>query len=87
MFTIMRPHREYFHSQGKIIIFETPEEANAFIEAFIQYSVQRLHAEGRIQEAMTAPIVIMRESNLVPVDFDIDTVECGVVFCKDLRKQ
>lgn len=85
MFTIMRPNREYFHSQGKIIIFETPEEANAFIKAFIQYSVQRLHAEGRTQEAMTAPMVIMQESNLVPVDFDIDTVECGVVFCKDLR--
>lgn len=86
MFTIMRLNREYFHSQGKIIIFETPEEANAFINAFVHYSVQRLQAEGRAAEAMTAPMIIMQESNLVPVDFDIDTVECGVVFCRDLRK-
>lgn len=86
MFTIMRPNREYFHSQGKIIIFETPEEANEFVNAFVHYSVQRLQAEGRTAEAMTAPMIIMQESNLVPVDFDIDTVECGVVFCRDLRK-
>ena len=86
MFTIMRPSREYFHSQGKIIIFETPEEANAFVNAFVHYSVQRLQAEGRGAEALTAPMIIMQESNLVPVDFDINTVECGVVFCKDLRK-
>ena len=86
MFTIMRPNREYFHSQGKIIIFETPEEANAFVNAFVHYSVQRLQAEGRGAEALTAPMIIMQESSLVPVDFDINTVECGVVFCKDLRK-
>lgn len=86
MFTIMRPNREYFHSQGKIIIFETPEEANEFVNAFVRYSIQRLQAEGRGSEALTAPMIIMQESNLVPVDFDINTVECGVVFCKDLRK-
>lgn len=86
MFTIMRPNQEYFHSQGKIIIFETPEEANAFINALVHYSVERLQAEGRTQEAMTVPMVIMQESNLVPVDFDINTVECGVVFCRDLCK-
>ena len=87
MFTIMRPNREYFHKDGKIILFETPEEANEFLNYFIHYAIQRLHNEGRVAEAMSAPMVITQQSRLIPVDFDINTVECGVVYCKDLRKQ
>ena len=86
MFTIMRG-REYFHKNGKIILFETPEEANEFLNYFIRYAIQRLHNEGRVAEAMSAPMVITQQSRLTPVDFDINTVNCGVVYCKDLRKR
>ena len=86
MFTIMRG-REYFHKDGKIILFETPEEANEFLNYFIRYAIQQLHNEGRTAEAMSAPMVITQQSKLTPVNFDINTVECGVVYCKDLRKQ
>ena len=86
MFAILRPNREYLHRDGKIILFESPEEANEFINALIQYSVQRFQSEGRMMEAMSASMVIMREMNLVPVDFDIETVECGVIYCKDMRR-
>ena len=87
MFTIMNSNGEYFHKEGKIILFENQEEANNFINYFIRYSVQRLHNEGRATEAMSAPMVILQRSKLAPVDFDINAVECGVVYCRDLRKQ
>ena len=86
MFAILRPNREYLHRDGKIILFESPEEANEFVNALIQYSIQRFQSEGRMMEAMSASMVIMREMNLVPVDFDIETVECGVIYCKDMRR-
>lgn len=86
MFAILRPNREYLHRDGKIILFESPEEANEFVNALIQYSTQRFQSEGRMMEAMSASMVIMREMNLVPVDFDIETVECGVIYCKDMRR-
>ena len=86
MFTIMRG-QEYFHQDGKIILFETPEEANEFLNYFIRYAVQRLHNENRTVEAMSAPMIITHQSRLTPVDFDINAVECGVIYCKDLRKQ
>ena len=86
MFTIMRG-REYFHKNGKIILFETSEEANEFLNYFIRYSIQRLHNEGRVAEAMSASMIITQQSRLTPVDFDINTVDCGVVYCKDLRER
>ena len=87
MFTIMRPNREYFSNDGKIILFETPEEANESLNCLIHYVNQRLHEKSRVAEAMSAPMVITQQSRLTPVNFDINTVECGVVYCKDLRKQ
>ena len=86
MFTIMRG-QEYFHKNGKIVLFENPQEANEFLACLIHYSVQRLQSEGRTAEAMSAPMIIAQQSKLTPVNFDINTVECGVVYCKDLRKQ
>ena len=86
MFTIMRG-REYFHKDGKIILFESPQEANEFINYLIRYSVQRLQKEGSLRDALSAPMIIAQQSKLTPVDFDINTVECGVVYCKDLHKQ
>ena len=87
MFTIMNSNGEYFHKEGKIILFESQEEVNGFINYFIRYSVQRLHNEGRVTEAMSAPMVILQRSKIHPVDFDVNAVECGVVFCRDLCKK
>ena len=86
MFAIIRPNREYYHYQGKIILFDNQEQANAFVNQFINYSVQRLTKEGREVEAMSAPMLIMQQSQLIPINFDIDTVPCGTIHCKDLPK-
>lgn len=87
LLTIQRTNGTYFHNKGRIILFETEREANQFIEKFTQYAVNRLMHEQRSQEAMNAPIVILSESNITPVDFDIRSVRCGVVYAKELMRK
>jgi hypothetical protein len=85
MYVIKQIDGTYFHKDGKIILFESQNQINEFLNYFIQYSVSRLAHEGRKNEAMTAPMTIMSGSIAMPVDFDINTVECGVVWAGDLR--
>jgi hypothetical protein len=87
MYVIKMRDGTYFHTKGKIIIFETQSEINAFLNYFTQYSVNRLTREGRAEEAMTAPMQIMMGSVAMPVDFDINTVECGIVWARDFIKR
>lgn len=86
MYVIKQQDGTYFHTGGKIILFETEREINEFLNYFIQYSVNRLSREGRKGDAMLAPMRIRTESVAMPVDFDINTVECGVVYARDMRK-
>lgn len=87
IYTIKQKDGTYYHKDGKIIIFENEQEINEYLNCFIQYSADRLAREGRTMDAMSAPMVIMSESNVMPVDFDINTVPCGVIFAKDMRKR
>lgn len=87
MYVIKQRDGTYFHKDGKIILFENENQINEFLNYFIQYSVNRLAREGRKQEAMTAPMTIMSGSIVMPVDFDIETVPCGVVWAGDLRRR
>jgi hypothetical protein len=59
MYVIKQRDGTYFHKDGKIILFETENEVNAFLNYLVQYSVNRLSREGRMQEAVSAPMVIM----------------------------
>ena len=86
MYVIKQQDGTYFHTGGKIIIFETDYEVNEFLNYFTQYSVNRLSREGRRQEAMTAPMRIMTGSIVMPVDFDIKTNEDRIVYLRDMRK-
>jgi hypothetical protein len=87
MYVVKTRDGTYFHTKGKIIIFETQSEINEFLNYFTQYSVNRLAREGRTEEAMTAPMQIMMGSVAMPVDFDINTVECGIVWARDYIKR
>ena len=87
MYIIKQKDGTYFHKDGKIILFENQNQINEFLNYFIQYSVNRLAREGRQNEAMTAPMKIMSGSIVLPVDFDIETVPCGVVWAGDLRRR
>ena len=86
MYVIKEKDGTYFHKDGKIILFENQNQVNDFLNYFVKYSVDRLIREGRQREAMTAPTKIMMGSIVMPVDFDINTVPCGVVWAGDLRR-
>lgn len=86
MYVIKQQDGSYFHRGGKIILFENERQINEFLNAFTQYSINRLIREGRQHEAMSAPMRIMTGSIVIPVDFDINTVECGVVYAGDLKR-
>lgn len=87
MYVIKQKDGTYFHKDGKIILFENENQINEFLNYFTKYSVDRLIREGRQNEAMSAPMKIMMGSIVMPVDFDIDTVPCGVVWAGDLRRR
>lgn len=80
-------HRDgtYFHNKGKILLYETPEQATRYIEGFINYTMNRLAQEGANQiEIMTAPMTIQSNSVIMEADFDIDNVECGTIYATDI---
>ena len=88
LFCIIRNNGAYYHNKGRIILFESEDEAQNFINMFIQYSTERLIYETRNPlDSMKAPMMIMNESQIIPVDFDIDTVECGVVYARELMEK
>lgn len=86
MYVIKQRDGTYFHKDGKIILFENENQINEFLNYFTKYAVNRLVNEGRQHEAMSAPMRIMSESIVMPVDFDINTVPCGVIWAGDMRR-
>lgn len=86
MYCIIRANGAYYHNKGKIILFESQQEAEKFINMFIQYSTQTLFRINPM-DAVGASMVIMNESKIIPVDFNIDTIECGVVYAKELMER
>lgn len=75
----------YWHNKGRIILYETQNQAQRYIQEFIQYATNRIAQEsGDPMVAMTAPMTIMTNSVVIPVDFDIDNVECGTVYVTDI---
>jgi hypothetical protein len=86
MYVIKQKDGTYFHTRGKVIVFETQGEINDFLNYFTQYSVNRLYREGRQNEAMSAPMRIMMDSIVMPVDFDVRTNEDKIIYARDMRK-
>ena len=74
----------YFHNKGRIILFESINQAKEFINLFIQYSMNELKRQNRMQEAVSMPFTISSNSTIMDIDFDIDKVECGTVFASEL---
>lgn len=88
LFCIVRTNGAYYHNKGRIVLFESEHEAQNFINMFIQYSTERLLNESdNPLDGMKAPMKIMNESQIIPVDFDIETVKCGVVYARELMEK
>ena len=83
MYIIKHQNGLYFHNKGRIILFERPEEAQNFLEMFIQYSTERLLHEGNLGKVMEAQM-LPSQCSISIADFDIDNVECGTVLSKEL---
>lgn len=84
MFIIQHASKLYFHNKGRIILYETRQEAESFLDMFIQYSTSRLAQMGKLSAAMQTGIIIMNECEIKPAGFDIENVKCGVVWMKEL---
>ena len=84
MFVIMHNNGLYFHNKGRIILFETQDEAQYFLELFSQYSMQRLAKEGNPMAIMQVHMVLQSECKVMQPNFDINKVKCGTVLMKEL---
>ena len=75
----------YINDHGKIILFNSKEEIEFFINNFINYSMQRASAEGTID-----PFSIMSLGNIgrdVQIDEwkDVKSCTCGTIKYEDLK--
>ena len=86
MLVIQHSSGLYFHNKGRIILFESQQEAQYFLELFSQYSMQRLAKEGQPMAVMRVPMVL-GECIIMPVNFDIEKVECGTVMASELLEK
>lgn len=85
LFVIKHSNGTYFHNKGRIILYESPEQATRFLKEFIEYAMNKLVQEGADHmEIMTVPMTVQMNSQIMNVDFDIDEVECGTVYAIDL---
>lgn len=87
MLVIIHQSGLYFHNKGRIILFESQQEAQYFLELFSQYSMQMLAQEGNPMKIMRVPIILQNECRIIPVDFDIEKVECGTVLASELLEK
>ena len=82
MYVIMHSNNCYVHNKGRIILFESQDEIQYFLELFSQYATQRLMQEGNPIAAMQASMTIQSRCNVVP-NFDRE-VTCGTITMKEL---
>lgn len=78
--------RAFFHNKGRIILFETQQEAQNYANLFAQYSTDRLMREGRMAEIIGVSMY-MSGCQIMQPNFDIEKVKCGTVLARELFEQ
>ena len=75
----------YFHKKGKIILFNTPQEAQAFFQAFRQFSIEKtlkeFGPEALIEVEMTFAVI-----RVIEKDFE-EIPPCRVVYFRELLEK
>ena len=85
MFVIQKmDNRYYFHDKGKIILFEDPNEANVFIQAFHQYCMASLVAEWDPQAIFELENIFSAFA-IVEADF-VEIPPCGVITFSEIKR-
>ena len=86
MYVVMHSNDLYLHNKGRIILFETQDEAQYFLELFSRYSTQRLMQEGDPLGAIEASMTIQSRCNVIP-NFDTTKVTCGTITMRKLFEE
>ena len=82
MFVIYSPNNNmYMHTKGKIITFETINEANQFLQGFSQYSMAR----GMMEDPFTVQDV-MGFFNGVQIEPFTDKFSCESITWKEYKE-
>jgi hypothetical protein len=81
-----RINEVYMHDHGKIILFNSQEEVNYFVQGFINYSTQQAMKQGKIFDVGE----IMAARNNVVVDEwregDEKSCTCGTIKYEELKR-
>ena len=83
MYIVMHSNNCYFHNKGRIILFETQDEIQYFLELLTRYSTQRLMTEGNPIGAMQASMTIQSNYRVIP-NFDTTKVTCNTITMREL---
>lgn len=86
MFVIKHNSGLYFHNKGRIILFESQEEAHYFLELFSQFSMQMLAQSGNPMMIMQVPMILQNECIVMPLD-DLNEIKCGTVKASELLEK
>lgn len=86
MYVIIHSNNCYYHNKGRIILFETQDEIQYFLELLIQYSTQRLMQEGNPIAAVQASMTIQSNYRIIP-NFDTTKITCDTVMMRDLFEE
>lgn len=79
----------FFHNKGRIILFESEQEATYFMRLFSQYaSYMVAQAEaGDPVAMMRVTRILTTECQILPATFNTNTVECGTVLASELLQK
>lgn len=74
----------YFHSKGKIILFESSELASAFLNEFMNYAIQRRVAETENPMAIMEVQSKLMSIQIIEQNFE-EIPPCGVINFRELN--
>ena len=86
MYVVMHSNNYYFHNKGKIILFESHQEVQYFLEVFSQYATHRMMAEGNPIGAMQASATIQSKCKIIP-DFDTSKITCDTIMAREILEK
>ena len=75
MFVIKHPSGQYFHKDNQIILYESPEQAQIYINAFAQWGMNKI---SQMNSQRIDPFALMnfqtelQNCTIMPIDFDLE---------------
>lgn len=85
MFVIKDADGGYFHKKQQIILFETPQLAQNFANAYINYCMQRVAQENPLN---TFAVMQMASGlQIIEPDFDINSSEVKTITFREIEEQ